>query len=65
MKTGLANHDFTRESKPIDYFFLIFTPSLMQEIMTWTNDRAKQKIDNQVRRSQKKAIWRDLTFSEI
>ncbi len=52
-------------SKPIDFFWLIFTEDLLYNIKEWTNERGRSRTDNSQRRKQKKAMWRDLSFIEM
>ena len=59
-QVGLDNCDLTSESSPLQFFSLIFSEDTVENIIKWTNVRAKSRIDNANRRKQKKAIWKDL-----
>ena len=59
------NCSLTCSSMPFEFFSLIFTPELMENIRKWTDKRAKEKINNTIRRKQKKCLWRELTLTEM
>ena len=64
-QVGPDNCDLTSESSPLQFFSLIFSEDTVENIIKWTNVRAKSRIDNANRRKQKKAIWRDLYLEEM
>jgi len=63
--SGPVNCELTSNSSPYQFFSLIFTNDLIENIKNWTNQRAKEKIDNFVRRKQEKSLWNDITSDEM
>ena len=63
--SGSKVHNLQSTSSPLEFFRLIFPPSLMKDIMKWTNKRARSTIDNNKRKSQKRKMWFPLQQNEI
>lgn len=64
-KAGPQNCPFTHYSKPIDFFHLIFTKELLNDILSWTNARATERIDNEKRRKNKMKLWFNMEEKEL
>jgi len=60
--TGVKNCSLSPESEPHEFFSLIFSQDLVQNLADWTNLRAKKKIDNAKRRRDCRITWSKVTL---
>lgn len=61
----MMNSSLKAESEPIEFFQLLLTEDLLREICLFTNQKAKQKIDNYKRRKQNMVLWKDCNLEEM
>jgi len=62
---GVKNCKLAPESEPFEFFALIFSEQVFEDLTSWTNKKASTKIDNSQRRKQKKSLWSNLSYQEM
>lgn len=65
VNSGPCNHLLTEASAPLQFFQLIFSDSLFEDIMNWTSSKAAKSIDNKAREKNKMKKWFKLDIKEM
>jgi len=64
-QTGPSNIHLDSSNSPLEFFLLLFSPQILEDIRRFTNKGASRNIDNTKRRRSKMKLWFAITKEEM